>query len=339
MSEELEQAIAAASKEAEAEVSSGEKVSEPTEAEVETSPAEEPEKEEVKEAKPSRERDESGKFKPKAKEEETEEEEPLGLSAEELAEIQANEKLLKTYKSMQRGLTKKTTSLSEKAKQLEARAKVADWIESDPDKAVRALAAARGLTIAEAKQEIKDERKEQVADALESEWNKAFGEEGKAAANILRPLFEKTAEKVLKQIIEAEVAPLRQQTAELTQAATARGISAATQEFGARVTEEGGEWNEDVKLEMANLMDTIEPGENTPIDEYLSQLYKIVSYERGRKSAAKEQLKRIRAAKAETEPVSTVRPGKTSAQKITSDMSEKDAIALAVAMAEKEARA
>ena len=102
------------------------------------------------------------------------------------------------------------------------------------------------------------------------------------------------------------------------------------------MVEEGNEWTDDIQAEMAVLVQRTEPSDDMPIDEYLDTIYKAVAYDRGRKSAAREQLRRIRAAKAETEPTASLRPSKEKPTSITSDMNENDAVALAVAMAQKE---
>src|SRR3972149_2369223 len=118
MSEELEKAIADAASAAEAEVTGGtvDKVEEET---VDSTKTEDKTVDTTVEDKPERERDESGKFKPKAADEkavdkdEDDDEDPLSLSAEQLSRINANPDLLAVYKSMQRGLTKKTTGIAE----------------------------------------------------------------------------------------------------------------------------------------------------------------------------------------------------------------------------------
>ena len=175
MSEDLEKAIADAASSAAAEVGVVEEKSE-TEAvpvKEETVPVED----KPVEDKPAKERGSDGKFVSKAaepKEESEEEEEPLGLTADDLAAINADAKLLKAYKSMQRGLTKKTTGLAETRKSLETRAAIADWIQNDPDAAIRAIAAARGVKLAEAVEgaDSKKEAQKEVVDALETEWNR-----------------------------------------------------------------------------------------------------------------------------------------------------------------------
>jgi hypothetical protein len=102
-------------------------------------------------------------------------------TAEELAAIEANPELKKVYRSMQRGLTKKTQDLAQKKSELSEKARVADWIQADPEAAIKALAQAAGVSIAEAKKEVG----EQVVDGLEAKWAETVGAD---AAKLLRPL-------------------------------------------------------------------------------------------------------------------------------------------------------
>ena len=114
---ELDDAIAKASTEAESEAK-GEEVATP----------EEPVKEEAS-AEPEKEAE--AEETPKAEKKDDEEEEPLGLTAEELAEINSNPKLLKTYKSMQRGLTKKSQGIAEFRKGAEESVRMIEYIRAN----------------------------------------------------------------------------------------------------------------------------------------------------------------------------------------------------------------
>src|SRR3990172_229442 len=77
--------------------------------------------------------------------------EDFKLSAVELDLVNKSPELRKAYRSMVKGFTAKTTALAETRKSLEEKAKIADWIQSDPDAAVETLARMRGKTLAQAK--------------------------------------------------------------------------------------------------------------------------------------------------------------------------------------------
>lgn len=334
MSDELNEAIAAVSAEAEKELAGTPEEAPAAEPEKEAAPAEEetPAEEAAPETEPAPEE--------KAEPKEDEEDNTLNLTAEDLAAINEDPRLLRAYKSMQRGLTKKATSLAEERKQLEERAAIASWVQNDPEGAVRAIAAARGIKLAEdATKQEKADAKAEVADALEDEWVKAFGEEGKAAASILRPLIEKTADSMFQSRYKAEVEPLREQVEALNNAARERFTASTISEFSAKVVAEGGEWDQEISDKMAELVNRMEPkrDENgniaVPMGDYLSDIYKIAAYDRSRDASAKEQLARIKRNKESVEPTTTVRPGKSEPTVIDGSMSEKEAVEAATAAA------
>lgn len=245
-------------------------------------------------------------------------------SAEELAAIDKSPELKKVYRSMAKGFTSKTQGLSQQRKDLAERTKIADWVQANPADAARVLAAATGMTISEAKAEVRAVEKE--VDELEAEWAESVGAD---AAKILRPLFEKTAAKMQEKML----GPIRESQAATERAAQARGIGASVREFGASIVSRGEEWDNDIQNEMTELTKVIEPGENATIDQYLDILYDKVWATRARKSAARQGLDRLRRIKGEQEPVTSVRPSVGKEPQITSDMSERDSIALAVAQA------
>jgi len=250
-------------------------------------------------------------------------EESFNLSAADLEQINKDPQLRKAYRSMVKGFTAKTTALADTRKSLEEKAKVADWIQSDPDAAVETLARMRGKTFTAAKSEATDK----VTDGLEAKWAETVGPE---AAKLLRPLFEETARKMLQDV----VTPIQQQTEELQRAAAERGIAASVREFGAGRTEAGEEWDQEVQDEMALVMNRVSPGDDTPIGDYLSTVYDAVQADRNRKRGVKTQLDRLRKAQADTEPTTTSRPSPSNQASITSDMDDNTAIALAVKQAQ-----
>lgn len=319
MSDDINDAVTSAV--AEAKTESG--VSEPTqEAAQETKTDESPEPK-------AEEKTEKGA--PKETASEDEEEEFFNPTAEELAIIEKSPELKKAYKAFQKGFTKKTTDLKKLREQAKQEIEVAQYIRANPEAAARELAQIAGLTIAEARAEIKEAAKAAdstsgVVDELQSKWAKVVGEE---AAALLRPLFEETA----KATIEREVYNLRQQTEFLTKQAQQKGITAAVREFGASVVERGEDWSDDVQNEMAKIAGVIAPGDDTSISDYLSTLYDAVQARRSRARLTKQNVDRLRRIREEQEPTTATRSQGKPESKITTDMSDKDAVALAVAQA------
>lgn len=250
----------------------------------------------------------------------TDEEMFFNPTAADLAIINANPQLQKVYKSMQRGLTKKTQGFSQREKELSEKAALAEWIQTNPDAALNLLAQIQGKQIgAPPRTETS-----QYVDPLVDRWTKSIGPD---AAAILRPLFEDTA----KAMFDGQIKPLREQTEQLQRAAAERGIAAATREFGAAVSERGEPWDDDVQLEMSKLVGVVQPGENTSMPEYLSLLHQVVVAQRAQKSGLRREISRLRAAKDEApEPQAGVRPTQTAASSISAKLSEKDAVAAAV---------
>ncbi len=264
--------------------------------------------------------------------EEEEEEEPFFTpTAEELELIDKNPELKKVYRSMQRGMTKKAQALANEKKQHQTEVEIANWVRVDPKGAARAIASITGMTVAEAKEAVADIKAEVAANPQDEKWVAALGPEG---AKIMRDLIRGEAAEIAQQIVE----PYRQQAEGLASAAMERGVAASLREFGASVVENGGDFGEEVQDEMNKVMDLIDPSDSTSIQDYLQTVHDVAASRLARGSHAKESLRRLRAARGETEPTRTGRPEPKSDRKITLDMSDRDAVALAVEMARNEHR-
>ena len=270
---------------------------------------------------------------PEPAEEEADDEPLLNPTAEELAAIEADPKLQKVYKSLQRGLTKKATEFKAAQKALKDKSELVDWMQANPDKAAEALAEARGFKLSRAEQK---EVKNEVVDALEAEYAEKVGPE---AAKLLRPLIEKTAKNAIDSVIKEQIEPLKVQAAQVERAAQERGIAAAVSSFESKVRAAGGEWDDDVQAEMAARINRLEPGKDVSIDEYLDDIYDATMSARLRLKGAKQTRDRLRRIASESEPVTPARTPAAKEERVTSDMKDKDAIALAVKIARQETAA
>lgn len=246
----------------------------------------------------------------------------INPTAEDLAAIEASPELKRVYKSMQRGLTKKTTELAAKRKEYEQANEVVSWIRSDPETAIRTIAQAAKIPFGEAKVAAEAT----VADTLEAKWAKTVGDD---AAKLLRPLFEETA----RAMIQQEVEPLKSATAGITQASYERGIAAGIETFGAQVRERGEEWDDEIQGEMAKIADSVNPSDTATLEGYISHLYDTAMARRMRTKSARANLERLKKARQESEPVSSTRPTGKGEERITNEMSDKDAVAIAVRQA------
>lgn len=333
MSEDLNEAIAAAADEAEREVK-GE------EAPAEETSASEPAKEEVKSEGEAEEKTTEAEPEPepeKAATEETPEENDFNLSAEELKAINDNPLLVKAYKSLQGAATKKFQSAAEKAKSAEEAVNMIEYIRQNPDASLEEMARARGYIIAkkDAGEAAKEEATASAGDAVNSIMEKYSKDLGPESTKLLLPFMKEVAEAVVQQT----VSPIQQTTADLQRTAKERGIAAAVHEFGASIKESGEDWNDGIIEQMANMMDAVVPGERTSMQDYLGTLYNAVTAKNARESQVRAQLSRLKKAKEEAEPTRAVRPAPKTDESITADMSERDAIAMATRLAEAEAKA
>src|SRR5574341_172115 len=258
---------------------------------------------------------------PEPKADDEPEEEFYNPTAAELAAIEKSPELKKAYRALRAGFTKKTQEIAGERKTLKERADLATWIQENPAEAARTLAQLSGLSIAEQK---KEETK--VADELEDEWAKTVGTD---AAKLLRPVIEKTAERIVKSVLE----PIAKQTEELAAASNERGIAAGVREFGASIVERGDEWSDEIAKEMAVIVNKIEPAEGTTLQDILDIAYDKAMAIRTRSKNSRENLARLKRIRSEQEPTTTARSGEATPARIDGRMSERDAIAAAVAAA------
>ena len=118
------------------------------------------------------------------------------LTPDEIAAIKSDPKLRKVYAGLMRSYTPKMQEIAEKQRLWDAL--------NNPDtrrQATEALARAAGFQIAPEPVQGQD-KAEQVADGISEEWSKVVGPE---AAQLLRPLIEKTA----LMAVQGTLAPLQ----------------------------------------------------------------------------------------------------------------------------------
>jgi hypothetical protein len=265
------------------------------------------------------------------------EEETLGLSAEQLKAINDNPELSAAYKLMQGGLTKKFQEAAEIRKNAEQAQQIYEYMQANPEQALQEFAKVRGYELrqaatkeAEAKANAEDAATSAV-NALAEKYGESLGPE---SAKLLLPMMEEVA----KIAAQNAVAPISESTQSLQEAAEQRAIAASVAEFGADVVSQGLVWDEKVQEAMSQVMDTVVAADGVDLRTYLNSVYEIASSRTNKAQATKREIARLRKAQTEAEPVNAVRPQPSVERQITADMSERDAIALATALAEKEAR-
>jgi hypothetical protein len=337
MSEELNAAIAEVSAEASKELETKEKPEATPEVTPETTPETTPEA--TPEAKPEDKPEETPEAKPEEKpkeepEEPEEDETTIDLSTDLLKAINDNpETLGVVYKKMQAGLTKGFQAQADERKL----AKIARWMQENPDAALDELAKIRGRTLASRDGEpalpAKDPETTELVDDLTKEWEKQLGPK---ASNLLKPLIEKTVEAVTERLIESKVKPVQDETRILSDAATASGIKAAVKSFGSVKEQSGLPWSNEIAKGMGDAMTIIHPTDEATSDQYLDVLYNDITTKLNRTTSRRSELRRLKEARDTTEPSTSVRPTSAATSSITADMNDNDAVAAAVAMAQRD---
>jgi hypothetical protein len=285
------------------------------------------------EAKPQSEAEESPEAEDKEEVVEEKAEEPedhdLGLTADQLDKLRETPEGLALYKSVQRGLTKKATDFAERRKELEQKAEIAEYLQKYPEKAFEQLAEKLGRRTAPSEQE---EKVEAAVDEHLKKWTELLGEEEKA--KVFWPALKDDIIAIAKEL----VAPLTQQQEEVQQKAIEREHAAGVAQFEARVKERGDDYGPEIEQKMADKMKIMQPAEGVSLQDYLDTLYDSVAMDATRVATKKAALARLRKAEKKDEPTAATRAAKTESATITADMSEDDAIDLAIMQAEKESR-
>jgi hypothetical protein len=245
------------------------------------------------------------------------------LTAEDLAAINEDARLQRAYKSMQRGLTKKSQAIADERKDIETlreASRYMEWIDKLP-----AAKTPESKSTEEAVQDTTDEIMERA---------KAHLGGNEQAAKILGPLVKDIAETVARNIVEKQVGPLRQEAETNRVAASESKARAAIDAFGAAVQSRGEPWNDEIINAMADEMSYVQPGERAREDPntYFERLYTNVTSRMTKSRSRREELRRLKAAR-ESEPSTNVRPVKEAPLEISEDMDEREAIALAVKQA------
>jgi hypothetical protein len=311
--------------------------------EPEPEPTPEPDKKDDPEPEPDKKEEEPDK-KDEPEPEDDDDDEPLGLTAEELEAVNSDEKLVRVYKSMQRGLTKKSQSYAEKAKELEESAKIAQWIDEHPEKAYEAIGKHLGKSTEPAKDPIEKKEEKQAVDTTVDEIMERAkkhlgeGEQAEKAAKILGPLVQEISELVAKNIVTQQIAPIKEDVDSQNAKARENVVRTEIEKFGAAVQSRGDDWSEEIVTEMADQMDITPPNPNGDPQEYFGALYDRVMMVRSRSSSKREQLRRLKEAKKTSEPSNALRPQKEEPTEITGDTPDNDAFAIAVRQAEAELR-
>lgn len=254
-------------------------------------------------------------------------------TAEELEVINQSPELTKVYRSMVKGFTAKTSATAAVRKEAEAALNAVKVLKDDPDKAIRALVAARGGKLAEEAavpgKEPPPPPQKLVVEKLQEKLAAKIGAE---AAEVLAPaLFDAVTE-----VTGEELAPIKQALDEGKRSAQEIATRASITNFGNAVIKDGGEWNEDIEKEMAQMIGKVMPGEGVTLSEFLGILHNNVVVHRSKVAKGEREVTRLQKAAKQDEPVRSVRTAPPVSPAITAGMDPKQATLAAVAQAKAE---
>lgn len=257
------------------------------------------------------------------------EEEPTGdvlldkLTPDQIAELKKDPRLRAIYKGLMSSYTPKMQQFAEQAR-------LWDALNNDETRrqAVEALARAVGLEIQPTDQPQREQAAE-VADGISEEWSKVVGPE---AAQLLRPLIEKTA----LAAVNGTLQPLQQATQYLQMDARGRQAEAQVTQFHALAKERGWEVSQEIEVKMAQLGQEMQPSK--PIESveegvrYLERLYKASREETDLESKVEKRiLERMNKAAQSAEPRGTVPSvGRSKPSAITKEMGLNEALDVAM---------
>ncbi|RPJ24833.1 MAG: hypothetical protein EHM35_16030 [Planctomycetaceae bacterium] len=250
------------------------------------------------------------------------------LTPEQIGELKKDPRLKAIYKGLMSSYTPKMQQFSEQAKLWDSLNN-----EGTRRQAVEALARAVGLQIQPTDQPQR-EQAAAVADGISSEWANVVGPE---AAQLLRPLIEKTA----LAAVNGTLQPLQQATEYLQMDARGRQAEAQVSQFRSAAQSKGWELTPEVEAKMAELGQQILPARAIESVQdgvkHLERLYRLATADTAEAQAEKRILERMNKAAQSAEPARGVpSTGREKRSNVTSGMSFSDAWDVAIQEAARE---
>lgn len=244
------------------------------------------------------------------------------VTEEELAEIKASPTLSKAYNLMLKDYRGKTTGISEEKKRLQAERDaeaeesrqartLLDALRSSPNEVIRALAARRGMTVAEVKQEVREAEDDK-------ELVELFGDNWKEVA----PTFNTAIEKRVKAITD----PIIQRVTESAIKEQRREIANDIREFDAELKKIGEGITPEIEKEMDKIAKQLDPAEGVSNKDFLRYIYGIATGGKTKATVTKEVTKRMQDSIDGLEPKSVAAGGHDTGPVITEGMNLRDSL-------------
>jgi hypothetical protein len=227
----------------------------------------------------------------------------LGLTPQELAEIKSSPALSKLYKSLNKGYT-------QKYQQIAADRQFLEQVRANPKAVLLAAAQNMGLKVLDPQEVGTQANTEAVVDETMQSMVQLFGPD-------LAPAVEPVMRRMIQNIVDSQVAPLRQTQEALQQQSFEKQAQAYAGTFRAR----HADLTPEVEAKMIEIGNTIYPNEGISPDQYLEVLYTIATAGGQAQKVAKVAAERIKAAQSSAEPRRGAAPVKTGGSKVRKDMS------------------
>ena len=256
------------------------------------------------------------------------EDEPTGdvlldkLTPDQIAEIKKDPRLKAIYKGLMSSYTPKMQQFAEQARLWDAL--------NNPQtqrQAVEALARSVGLPLQPTDQPQR-EQAAAVADSISDEWSKVVGPD---AAQLLRPLIEKTA----LAAVNGTLQPLQQATEYLQMDARSRQAEAQVSQFKSVAQKQGWTMTPQIEARMAELGQQILPARAIETVEdgvkHLERLYRLATADTAESDIEKRILERMAKAAQSAEPTRGVpSTGREKRTNITKEMDLNSALDMAM---------
>ena len=254
-------------------------------------------------------------------------EEPTGdvlldkLTPEQIAHLKTSPEGRAVYRGLMQSYTQKMQRFSEQERLWDALNNPASQRQ-----AIEALARSVGLQI-QPHDLPQREKAAEVADSISDEWSKVVGPE---AAQLLRPLIEKTA----LQAVNGTIAPLQQASEALQMDARGRQAEAQVSQFRSLAQSKGWELSPQIEAKMAELGQQILPAQAIQsVDDgvkHLDRLYRLATADGQEAVIEKRILERMSKAAQTAEPGRGVpSTGREKRTNITKEMNLNEAMDVA----------
>jgi hypothetical protein len=182
-----------------------------------------------------------------------------------------------------------------------------------------------GLVVSEAKNPESEQKQTEVVDEVMADMVNLFGPE-------LAPTVRPVMERMVKALVDKEVAPIREGREADKKAAQDAQATAHAKTFRAKHPDMGPE----VEARITEIGKTVFPAEGTDPGSYLEMLYTLATAGNTARDTAKVAAARIKAAQTTAEPRRGAAPAPAPASIITDDMSLDQAFDAAWAQAKAE---